>query len=219
MASNSGSRISRPCGRPGWTRSNATSLGDKGRWPGARAAYRRALRRGAAGVLDESPERLHEVHGLGAVVARGSRPRGATPRGCASSRFFCAAMASPRRHARRIHKMYGRDSLEPCAAILTSRAHYHRHRLSHRRRGGRKTRHPAQLDSARTRRDDLPARADGRRGPRLRAIRLPGASVRQRRSRWTRTGARGARRTGRKRRDRGRGRRWRADPVYLQAPA
>jgi len=63
-------------------------------------------------VLDETPERLREVHGLGAVVAARIAVAWRDSSGLRELTVFLRGNGIAAGHARRIHKMYGRDSLE-----------------------------------------------------------------------------------------------------------
>ena len=63
-------------------------------------------------VLDETPERLREVRGLGAVVAARIAASWRDSSGLRELTVFLRGNGIAAGHARRIHKMYGRDSLE-----------------------------------------------------------------------------------------------------------
>ncbi len=63
-------------------------------------------------VLDETPERLREVRGLGAVVAARIAAAWRDSSGLRELTVFLRGNGIAAGHARRIHKMYGRDSLE-----------------------------------------------------------------------------------------------------------
>ena len=191
-ASNSGSWISKPPPGLGGRARTLPRRRDKGRRARARAANRRALRRGAAGdVLDKTPERMREVHGLGAVVARAIATAWRDSSGLRELTVFLRGTRD-RRRARAAHPQDSTGGLARGRAprSLRARAHHSRHRISHRRHDRRETRHPAQLDPARARRGGLPARTHGRRGPRLSRPSAISSISSAPRSRWTR--ARGA---------------------------
>ncbi|HZO82418.1 MAG TPA: ATP-dependent RecD-like DNA helicase [Candidatus Binataceae bacterium] len=63
-------------------------------------------------VLDDAPERLREVRGLGAVVAERIAAAWRDSSGLRELVVFLRGNGIPAAHARRIHKLYGRDSLE-----------------------------------------------------------------------------------------------------------
>ena len=63
-------------------------------------------------VLDETPERLREVRGLGAMVAARIAASWRDSSGLRELTVFLRGNGIAAGHARRIHKMYGRDSLE-----------------------------------------------------------------------------------------------------------
>lgn len=62
-------------------------------------------------VLDTSPERLHEVHGLPRVVAQRIAIAWRDSSGMRELTVFLRGHGIAAAHARRIHKVYGRDSL------------------------------------------------------------------------------------------------------------
>ena len=113
MASNSGSRISRPCGRRGSIALERYLVSEiKGVGP---VLARRIVERFGEelpAVLDATPERLHEVEGLSRAVAQRIALAWRDSSGLRELTVFLRGHGIAAAHARRIHKVYGRDSLE-----------------------------------------------------------------------------------------------------------
>ena len=156
-------------------------------------------------MLDNTPERMREVRGLGAVVAARIAAAWRDSSGLRELTVFLRGhgiAAAPRAaHPQDVGQGFAGDG---APRPLRARAHHRWHRLSHRRRDRRKTRHPAQLNPARARRGRLSARTDGRRGPRLSRPSDTWSISSAPRSRWTRACGPGARGAGRNRRGGGR---------------
>ena len=71
---------------------------------------------GLPALLDTSPERLHEVHGLPRVVAQRIASAWRDSSGMRELTVFLRGHGIAAAHARRIHKVYGRESLETVRA-------------------------------------------------------------------------------------------------------
>ena len=71
---------------------------------------------GLPALLDTSPERLHEVHGLPRAVAQRIAIAWRDSSGMRELTVFLRGHGIAAAHARRIHKVYGRDSLETVRA-------------------------------------------------------------------------------------------------------
>ena len=193
MASSSACSITKPCGPPERSRIERYLASEiKGVGPALRAQNRRAFRR------LRSPK-FSTTRRSGCVKCAGWDPTRRDSHRDRMARFVGAARAdgfSARARHRRGARAADPQVLRQGRArgrterSLRPRAHHLWHRISHRRCDRGETRHPAQLDSARPRRDRLPARAHGRRRPRLFALRISRTAIRERPRNGPRPGAR-----------------------------
>ncbi len=142
-------------------------------------------------LLDATPERLHEVDGLSRAVAQRIALAWRDSSGLRELTVFLRGHGIAAAHARRIHKVYGRDSLETVrgdpyvlartiAGIGFRTADAVAEKLGIPRNSIQRAR-AAMLYLLERMADE---------GPRVRAVRLPGASVSERARNGAGTGAR-----------------------------
>ena len=113
-------------------------------------------------ILNNAPERMREVRGLGTIVAIRIATAWRDSSGLRELTVFLRGHGIGAAHARRIHKFYGKDALEVVKQdpYVLARTIYG---IGFRTADAiaEKLAIPAQFDSARTRGDRLSARTDG----------------------------------------------------------